>query len=105
MEVYYSLCVSSAIQWYGYSFSQFILKDTNYEPSYKLQNAILIFEVQGEPMKYVVAILLAVGCAVIVTMLAKALGAESASAIGGGAGAAVSVVYLIQVDKKSKKSG
>jgi|ETNmetMinimDraft_25_1059894.scaffolds.fasta_scaffold144207_2 hypothetical protein len=56
-------------------------------------------------MKYVVAILLAVGCAVIVTMLAKALGAESASAIGGGAGAAVSVVYLIQVDKKSKKSG
>ena len=56
-------------------------------------------------MKYVVAILLAVGCSVIATMLAKALGTESASAIGGGAGAAVSVVYLIQVDKKSKKSG
>ena len=79
-------------------------KDTNDEPSYKLQIAILILEVQGEPMKYVVAILLAVGCSVIATMLAKALGTESASAIGGGAGAAVSVVYLMQVDKKSKKS-
>ncbi len=47
--------------------------------------------------------LLAVGCSVIATMLANMFGVESSSAIGGGIGAAVAVVYLRQVEVKSKK--
>ncbi len=68
------------------------------------QKRVIICKHKGVCMKYVVAILLAVGCSVIATMLAKMLGTESGGAIGGGVGAAVAVVYLMQVDKKSKNS-
>jgi hypothetical protein len=59
-------------------------------------------------MKYVIAILLAVGCAVIATLVAKVFGNESAftgGAIGGGVGSLASVVYIMYVDKKTNTKG
>jgi hypothetical protein len=56
-------------------------------------------------MKYFIAIMLAIGCSVIATLLAKIFGNESAftgGAIGGGVGALASVVYIMYVDKKTK---
>ena len=49
--------------------------------------------------------MLAIGCSVIATLLAKIFGNESAftgGAIGGGVGALASVVYIMYVDKKTK---
>ncbi len=57
-------------------------------------------------MKYVIAILLAIGCSVVATLLAKMFGNESAftgGAIGGGVGAFVAVLYIMYCDKNQSK--
>ncbi len=56
-------------------------------------------------MKYVIAILLAIGCSVVASIVAKMFGIEASGSIGGGVGAAASVVYIMYIEKKEKGKG
>ena len=56
-------------------------------------------------MKYVIAILLAIGCAVVATLILKMFGDGSSwliGAVGGGVGAIVTVLYVSYSNNKGK---
>jgi multidrug transporter EmrE-like cation transporter len=56
-------------------------------------------------MKYVIAILLAIGCSVVATAILKMFGDGSSwliGAVGGGVGAFVTVSYISYSNKKEK---
>ncbi|MBC8308913.1 MAG: hypothetical protein H8E83_00185 [Planctomycetes bacterium] len=58
-------------------------------------------------MKYVIAILLAIGCSVVATLILKLFGDGSSwliGAVGGGIGALVAVLYISYSNKKGEAS-